>query len=125
MVDWSDKLKIAEDVVSTSPGLIEVLYQRLTEGMMETTTDISQLPGNLHGFWSLMRVDNVPSMPSHMAVTYHLRLLSQSGWECKGYDLSDVAPRSFVARYLKLNRNVGTRVMSLSRVSEDSIVHVI
>jgi hypothetical protein len=87
---------------------------------MKTTTDISQIPGKPVRIQtnSPVRVDNVPTVPSHTAGTYHLCLLSQPCRESKGYSLMDVEPRSSVYRYMKLIRNVGTCMISL-RVSED------
>jgi hypothetical protein len=88
---------------------------------MKTTTDIRRIPGKPARILtnSPVRVDNVPTVPSHTAETYHLCLLSQPCWECKGYSLLDVEPRSSVYRYMKLIRNVGTCMLSLCRVSED------
>jgi hypothetical protein len=68
-------------MVSTSRGLMQVLYQRLTEEMMKTMIDISQIlskPARILTN-SPVQVDNVPTVLSHKTGTYHLWLLSQSG----------------------------------------------
>jgi hypothetical protein len=90
---------------------------------MKTTIDVSQILGKPARIPtnSPVRVDNVPTVPSHTAGTYHLCLLSQPGRECKGYGLSDVAPHSSVDRCMKLIRNVSTYIISLCRVSEDCV----